>query len=223
MLKINDLHFSFGSKVIFSGLNLNFNTDEVSGIVGKNGVGKTTLFRIMSGIYKLQKGKIILNEVALHPSDISFMSTEPYFYPYMKGEEYLNIVANSAQEKKISFDYALSLELPLDDLVDNYSTGMRKKLAFSALYALSRPVIILDEPYNGVDLESNEMIKHIIKTHHQDKIVILSSHILSTLTDISQQITHITEGGKVSLFNQDQFDDLENRLMQDVHAKKTGI
>jgi ABC-2 type transport system ATP-binding protein len=223
MLKINDLHFSFGSKVIFSGLNLNFNADEVSGIVGKNGVGKTTLFRIMSGIYKNQKGKLIINEVPLHPSDISFMSTEPYFYPYMKGEEYLNIVANSAQEKKLSLDYALSLELPLNDLVDNYSTGMRKKLAFSALYALSRPVIILDEPYNGVDLESNEMIKHIIKTHHKDKIVILSSHILSTLTDISQQIFHITDRGKVSLFKHDQFDDLENRLMQDVQARKTVI
>ena len=223
MLKLTDIHFSFGSKVILSGLSIDFNPGQVTGIVGKNGVGKTTLFRIMSGIYKLQQGKITNNEKTLQPSDISFMPTEPYFYPYMKGEEYLNIVANSAQEKKISLDYALSLELPLNDLVDNYSTGMRKKLAFSALYALSRPVIILDEPYNGVDLESNEMIKHIIKTHHKDKIVILSSHILSTLTDISQQIFHITDGGIVSLFKHDQFGDLENRLMQDVHARKTVI
>ena len=67
------------------------------------------------------------------------------------------------------------------------------------------------------------MIKHIIKTHHIDKIVILSYNILSTLTDISQQIFHITDGGNVSLFNHDQFDDLEKRLMQDVQARKTVI
>ena len=151
------------------------------------------------------------------------MPTEPYFYPYMKGEEYLDIVANSAEEKKLSQSYAKSLELPLNELVDNYSTGMRKKLAFSALFALSRPVIILDEPYNGVDLESNEMIKHIIHTHHTDKIVILSSHILSTVTDISQQIYHITEGGMVSLFLSDQFSALEKRLMLDVQARKSAI
>lgn len=223
MLKLSDIHFSFGSKVIFSGLNLDFNPGQVTGIVGKNGVGKTTLFRIMSGIYKLQQGKITNNEKTPQPSDISFMPTEPYFYPYMKGEEYLDIVANSAEEKKLSQSYAKSLELPLNELVDNYSTGMRKKLAFSALFALSRPVIILDEPYNGVDLESNEMIKHIIHTHHTDKIVILSSHILSTVTDISQQIYHITEGGMVSLFLSDQFSALEKRLMLDVQARKSAI
>lgn len=223
MLKLTDIHFSFGSKVIFSGLNLDFNPGQVTGIVGKNGVGKTTLFRIMSGIYKLQQGKITNNEKTLQPSYISFMPTEPYFYPYMKGEEYLDIVANTAEEKKLSQSYARSLELPLNELVDNYSTGMRKKLAFSALFALSRPVIILDEPYNGVDLESNEMIKHIIHTHHTDKIVILSSHILSTVTDISQQIYHITEGGMVSLFPSDQFSALEKRLMLDVQARKSAI
>lgn len=223
MLKLTDIHFSFGSKVILSGLSIDFNPGQVTGIVGKNGVGKTTLFRIMSGIYKLQQGKITNNEKTLQPSDISFMPTQPYFYPYMKGEEYLDIVANSAEEKKLSQSYAKSLELPLNELVDNYSTGMRKKLAFSALFALSRPVIILDEPYNGVDLESNEMIKHIIHTHHTDKIVILSSHILSTVTDISQQIYHITEGGTVSLFLSDQFSALEKRLMLDVQARKSAI
>jgi len=223
MLKLTDIHFSFGSKIIFSGLSVDFCPGQVTGIVGKNGVGKTTLFRVMSGIYTLQQGKITLNDNPLHPSDISFMPTEPYFYPYMKGEEYLEIVANTTEEKKLSLDYAISLELPLNELVDNYSTGMRKKLAFSALFALSKPVIILDEPYNGVDLESNEMIKHIIHTHHTEKIVILSSHILSTVTDIGQQIFHIIEGGNVSTYQDDQYSALEEKLMQDVETRKSAI
>ena len=222
MLNINGLHFTFGQKTIFTDLSLSFSSGQITGIIGKNGVGKTTLFRIIAGIYRLQKGEIMWDGKKLHPSDIAFMPTEPYFYPFMKGMEYLDIVANSEKEKKISVDYASVLDLPLDELVDNYSTGMRKKLAFAALFALTKPIIILDEPYNGVDLESNEMIKHIIKTNKIDKIVILSSHILSTITDISQQIYHITDGGHVTFYENNRFNKLEEKLMQVVESRKIG-
>jgi ABC-2 type transport system ATP-binding protein len=218
MLSITDLSFSFGTQKIFEHLNLSFESGGITGIVGKNGVGKTTLFRILSNIYGIQSGNIHLNSKKLVPSDIVFMTTEPYFYPYMKGQEYIKIVANDPSEMELATHYASILDIPLHELVDNYSTGMRKKLAFSALFALKKPIIILDEPYNGVDLESNEIIKQIIKTQSANKIVLLSSHILSTITDVCDSVYHITENQCVTQYFDFQYDQLQatlNTSMQD--------
>ncbi|MBK6497785.1 MAG: hypothetical protein IPG00_06305 [Saprospiraceae bacterium] len=96
---------------------------------------------------------------------------------------------------------------------------MRKKLAFSGHFALRKSIIILDEPYNGVDLESNEVIKHIIKTQSQQKIVILSSHILSTITDICDDVYYFTENRIVSRFESTQFDSLQRSIEQSMGEK----
>lgn len=212
MLEIKHLSFAFGKKTIFNDISLCFDEGQVTGIVGNNGVGKTTLFRIMTGIYKIQDGDVMLSGKKLIPSEISFMPTEPYFYPYMKGREYLEIVASNSIEHKESERYAGFLDLPLEELVDNYSTGMRKKLAFSALFSLNKPVIILDEPYNGVDLEGNEIIKHIIKSNSNGKTVILSSHILSTITDISDSIYHMCGISHADKYLNGNFKVLEDKL-----------
>lgn len=223
MLKIKNLSFAFGKKSIFNDIGLSFEEGQITGIVGKNGVGKTTLFRIMTGIYNQQSGEINLREQRLKPSDISFMPTEPYFYPYMKGREYLEIVASTDVEKMKSRHYASFMDLPLDELVDNYSTGMRKKLAFSALFALDKPIIILDEPYNGVDLDGNEIIKHIIKSDKSEKIVILSSHILSTITDVSENIYHITEYSNIDHYRSDEFGLLQSALQTNMANKLSQL
>ncbi len=219
MLQITDLKFSFGQHIIYDGLNATFRTGQISGIVGKNGVGKTTLFRILSSIYQNQGGNITLNGQKLDRLHLTFMPAEPYFYPFMKGKEYLQIVANSDDELTFSVQIASALDLPLNELVDNYSTGMRKKLAFAGHFALQKSIIILDEPYNGVDLESNEVIKHIIKTQSQQKIVILSSHILSTITDICDDVYYFTENRVVTRFEHAQFDSLERSIEHSMGEK----
>jgi ABC-2 type transport system ATP-binding protein len=223
MLNISTLSHSFGSNNIFENLNLTFAQGKITGIVGQNGIGKTTLFRIMSHIYALQSGEMTLSDQKLQSSDLVFMPTEPYFYPFMKGKEYINIVANSKAESEKATHYANILSLPLEELVDNYSTGMRKKLAFSALFSLEKPVIILDEPYNGVDLESNEIIKHIIKIHSGQKIVLLSSHILSTITDVCHQVYHFTKQNGVKLYLRSEFDELQRDLDKSMQEKMTEI
>ena len=212
MLEIKNLSFAYGKKIIFANISLRFDEGHVTGIVGKNGAGKTTLFRIMTRIYAMQSGEITLGGKKLKPSEVSFMQTEPFFYSYMKGHEYLEIVASTLEEVEDSRRYASFLDLPLDELIDNYSTGMRKKLAFSALFALNKPVIILDEPYNGVDLEGNEIIKHIIKSNKRGKTVILSSHILSTLTDICDCVYHIDKISQMNLYPKNEFEQLERKL-----------
>ncbi len=212
MLNIKNLQFAFGQKVIYENLNLTFPKSSITGLIGRNGVGKTTLFRILTNMYRNQGGEITFNGETLTANMISFLPTDPYFYPYMKGSEYLDIVACGPAELMQSRIFASQVDLPLDDLIDNYSTGMRKKIAFAAIFAQSRPIVILDEPYNGVDLESNEAIKYIIHHFAKDRVVILSSHILSTITDISDKIYHIQDASTVTSVLKNQFESFANDI-----------
>jgi ABC-2 type transport system ATP-binding protein len=206
MLEIKNLSFSFGQKVIYDQLDMTFPVYSITGLIGKNGVGKTTLFRILTKVYRSQGGEVTFEGQVVTPNMISFLPTDPYFYPYMKGSEYLDIVASDPSELIQSKIFAAQLDLPLDELIDNYSTGMKKKIAFAAIFAQSRPIVILDEPYNGVDLESNEAIKHIIHQYAKSRVVILSSHILSTITDISDRIYHLQDAKTVTCFPKDTFE-----------------
>ena len=217
MLSISNFSFSFGKHLIFDQINLDFMQGQITGIVGKNGTGKTTLFRTIAGIYPIQVGNIKLNNSKISCNQISFLPTDPYFYPYMKGEEYLKIVSNSVAEFEMSKAYTQALDVPLQELTDNFSTGMRKKLAFAAYIAQDRPVSILDEPYNGVDLESNEIIKQIIKARSKEKIIILSSHILSTITDICDSVYYFEDKEDIKKYSKLEFEALSDKLK--AHSK----
>jgi ABC-2 type transport system ATP-binding protein len=219
MLSIKEVSFSFGSKSVLKDIEMDFALGSVTGILGRNGTGKTTLFRVLTKIYKQQSGVFTLNGSPLKPEDIAFMPTDPFFYPYMKGKEYLKIVANNDDELQNAMKVTELLELPLDLLVDNYSTGMRKKLAFAAIFSLNKPIVILDEPYNGVDLESNEIIQSIIKRNHQNKIVMVSSHILSTITSTCDQVYLMSPDMPIQKFEAEEFDQLEILMKESIDKK----
>ena len=92
------------------------------------------------------------------------------------------------------------LNLPLDQLVDAYSTGMKKKLAFVASRFLNRAINILDEPFSGVDLESNEHLQDLLKEKEKGKLTLVSSHILTTMNELCDEIIFIQKGFKLSSF-----------------------
>lgn len=218
MLEIKELQFSFKNKIIFKDLNLTFKPNKIIGIVGKNGVGKTTLFRSIAGIYTPENGTILLNGAPFSKQSVAFLPTDPFFYDYMNGNEYIELVNGKSQN-----DYTDLLDLPLQQLIDTYSTGMRKKLAFAAIIAQHRPIQILDEPFNGVDLESNEVIKQIIQSEKQDKITLISSHVLSTLTDICDEIYFIKEGFLCEYYDKNDFHHLHTAIANDIAQKMNAI
>ncbi|MEO1257892.1 MAG: ATP-binding cassette domain-containing protein [Bacteroidota bacterium] len=223
MLTIKDISFSFREKIIFENLNLSFPEGQVHGIVGKNGVGKTTFFRNISGIYNPHKGTIFYNNAPVKKGKISFLPTSPYFYPYINGREYIKLI-NGSISSRIN-QYADLLDLPLNQLIDTYSTGMKKKIAFLGTISQNRPILILDEPFNGVDLEGNEILKAIIKKEKKERILLISSHILSSLTNISDNIYFIQEGFAVNIFDQKEFTKLESSIQKDIEEKinKTDV
>ena len=85
MLELKQVSFSFGSKRVFENIDLTFHTDKVYGIVGANGVGKTTLFRLIASFYKKQEGSILWHGKALEQENVAFLPTDPFFYTYMNG------------------------------------------------------------------------------------------------------------------------------------------
>lgn len=213
---IENLSFSFGDKEIFSEVNMSIPRGEVIGIVGKNGVGKTTFFRTLKGIYKPSSGTISLDGESISKDQIGLLPTDPFFYPYMKGGEYLELVLG----KKNSFSSLAELfELPLQELVQNYSTGMKKKLAFAGIMGQQKNILILDEPFNGVDMQSNIILRRIIKSDLESKVTIISSHVLESMLDLCDQIYYLTEGFEYRLYPKSEFHELQAVLSKQMDDK----
>ena len=216
MLKIDHLKASYGGPPVLKKVNLNCLPGEIHGLLGMNGAGKTTLFRTIYGFKKKESGTCELDGSAVTSRSISFLETNPFFYSYMKGKEYLDIV--SLNNKSFDFEkWNRLFELPLDDLIDTYSTGMKKKLAFLGIISLNRPVMILDEPFSGVDVESNEKIFQILhRLKEQGKIIILSSHILQSFTGICDKISVLNDGVIRKTYGKTEFPVLESQLKEEI-------
>ncbi len=191
MIEINQLTVSYGENLVLNDLSAQFATGKTHGILGVNGAGKSTFFNTVYGAKKASSGEMMLNGVPVEKNDIAFLQTENYFYPLMKGKEYLQLIAPKKDYQKWNDIF----QLPLNEFVEDYSTGMKKKIAFMGLILLDRKVYILDEPFNGVDLQSNEILIRIIQSlKEKGKYILISSHILSSLLVVSDAIHRLQNG-----------------------------
>ena len=193
MLELKDIAVDFDQPVL-KGIDLTVRQQAIHGLLGKNGAGKTTLFRTVYGLIKPKRGTINIPGNLNRKDTISFLESEPYFYPYMKGHEYLKLI--SPEYSKIEFWNDI-FQLPLNRFARDYSTGMKKKLAFMALLLQDKKVWILDEPFNGVDFETNEKMSQIILKAADKKIILIASHIIDKLIQICHSIS-VLDQGKIS-------------------------
>lgn len=194
MLTINNLSLSFKDNQVLKNLNLTIDEGEINGIIGLNGSGKTTLLNSICQNLKPQHGTILWKNEPVHLQQIAYLETNNFFYERITGNEYLRFF----QQKEKVFDieqWNSIFQLPLNKYVTSYSTGMKKKLAFLGILSLNRQILILDEPFNGLDLETNEILKQIIEQLHKNgKTIIITSHILETLTGICSEIHYLNDG-----------------------------
>lgn len=211
-MEVQNLNVAYRKNHVLHDLNVNFIDSAINGLVGMNGAGKTTLLRAIFGSKKVDSGSINWNGESIRPSQVGFLETENFFYPKMKGIEYLEIFRLS-NPGFVPEHWNELFELPLNKLVDEYSTGMKKKLALMGVIGLDKPILMLDEPFNGVDLESNEKIKLVImKLKERGKTVIVTSHILETLTSICDQISILAKGQVVRTALKDEFEEVRQFL-----------
>lgn len=222
MITIRKLNISYnrGKKVIDS-LNLTLSENTVHGIVGLNGAGKTTLLNAIYGLKKKISGEINCEGRRLTKKDMSYLVTENFFYSNITGKEYLGLFKN----KKFDSDKWNGLfSLPLNQVIDTYSTGMKKKLAFLGVLKQDKPIMILDEPFNGLDIESSRIIRSILlRLKEKGKTIIITSHIIETLTNLCDYI-HYIENGKIKYSKEKQdFSEFEKELFASIENKNIEL
>ncbi|WP_448518982.1 ABC transporter ATP-binding protein [Rhodoflexus sp.] len=212
MLRLQNIFYSYGSLEALRGVSFDMAAGEIHGLVGMNGAGKTTLLQLISGLLRLQQGEISLGGQPIAQRDIAFLPTHNYLYSYITGDEYLSLFR--VQSLRTDFE-ALNriFRLPLHRLVDEYSAGMRKKLAFMALMALDRPVFVLDEPFNSVDIEGVMAFQQAIRLlAQQGKTLLITSHIFESLTEICDHIHYLNNGSIDGSYDRAAFFRLQHLL-----------
>ena len=213
MIKIKELSKLFGNKKVLKNLSMEFSTGNVYGIVGENGAGKTTLFRCIAGL-ESYSGEII-SDVKPLKNHLGLLLTEPFFFTMMTGREYIRLLCNARGKTNVDIDNKNIFDLPLEQYASTYSTGMKKKLAITAILLQENEYFILDEPFNGVDIQSNIILTEIIlKLKELNKVVIISSHIFSTLSDTCDEIHLLRKGEQIKSVNKTGFKDLEQEMKE---------
>ncbi|HKK63659.1 MAG TPA: ATP-binding cassette domain-containing protein [Bacteroidales bacterium] len=223
MLKIKSVNFSYGEEQVLDDLSLEFKAGNIHGVLGANGAGKTTLFQIIYGLLTPSKGDVIFSDNNVDTSQIGYLETEPRFYPYMKGAEYIDLLSHRSP----SFDVDIWNEvfkLPLNKLIDTYSTGMKKKVALLGIISQDKPILLLDEPFNGLDLESVENLNLILKElKKENKIIVLTSHILEVLKINCDKISFLYKGSVQKTFSKSGFQDINTYIKSDITQHSESV
>ncbi|KIC90710.1 ATP-binding cassette domain-containing protein [Flavihumibacter solisilvae] len=217
MIQIQSLHFGYGRKKVFNGLSLSLQPGHIYGLLGKNGTGKSTLLRIMSGLLFPTNGKTEIlgfNPARRNPDFLRqvFMVPEEFYFPNVRIPAFVK--SNAPFYPKFSpkqFEaYLKEFHIPQDNLLQEMSYGQKKKVLISFALACNTPVLLMDEPTNGLDIMSKSQFRKVMAgVVSADKCVLISTHQVKDLENLIDRITIIDEGE--ILFDQ-KVDDIMNRL-----------
>jgi len=224
MLDIAQLSASYPGKQVLYDIQMQLPAGAVHGLVGGNGAGKTTFFNTVYGFHPADGGALHWSGRPLQRSDIGYLETNNFFYSAITGREYLHLF-QTADADFPADAWAEMLHLPLDEWIDYYSTGMKKKIALLAVIKTGKPLLLLDEPYNGLDLESQYLLRDIVlRLKARGHTILLSSHILETLTPVCDAIHYLAEGRIQRVVRPEAYADFEKLLLEEMQTKfKTGL
>lgn len=218
MITIKNLTVSYGShKKVLEELDLSLPEYCIHGIVGLNGAGKTTLLNTIYGLKRKDSGTINWNNQKILKKHVSFLPTENYFYSNITGREYLSLFKNRYFTEDEWNELFL---LPLDTIIDNYSTGMKKKLALMGVLKQDKQLMILDEPFDRIDIETSRIIRSLLlRFKDKGKTILITSHIIERLTNLCDSI-HYLKDGKIK-YSKDRadFENFEKEIYELIEHK----
>jgi ABC-2 type transport system ATP-binding protein len=218
MIDIKNLTVLYDRKPALSHLHCELTTGRIHGFAGLNGSGKTSLLNAIAGCPGPDAGEIRMDGRPLERRQLSYVETQSYFYSNITGNEYLSLFPSPGK-------FALALwqelfHLPLKDLISTYSVGMKKKLALLAAFKLNKPLLILDEPFNGLDIESIHILKKSLTGFkEQGKTILLTSHLFHTLSDVCNAIHYLNGKAIQASYEKKDFESLEHILEESIKTR----
>ncbi|WPO80251.1 ABC transporter ATP-binding protein [Flavobacterium sp. KACC 22761] len=208
MLRITIDQKKYKDKSILENINIIIYQPGIYGVVGKNGQGKTTLFKCIVGLEKF-KGSCFINDEKVILQNVGWIPTDPPIYGELTADEFYDFYAHLLDVRTKSINRIF--EIPDNQLIREFSTGMKKKTYLNAVFKKEFPIYILDEPFNGLDLESNYLLMNYIRGLSKTCIVFISSHILEILYKDCDQI-FLLKDKNIQTFEKSEFPEIEKTL-----------
>ena len=208
MLKIEHLTKTFGEKKAVDDLTLHIAPGEIYGFIGHNGAGKTTTLRSIAGIQQFDQGEILIHGLSIKTDPLeckrqmAYIPDNPDLYEYMSGIKYLNFIADvfgvSPQDRQERIrDYADRFELTQDlaQPVAAYSHGMKQKLAIISAWLHAPRLILMDEPFVGLDPKAAHLLKEMMReVCDEGGAIFFSTHVLEVAEKLCDKVAIIKQG-----------------------------
>jgi ABC-2 type transport system ATP-binding protein len=210
MLKIINLSKSYKNKKAIENISIEVDKGEVFGFIGHNGAGKTTTIKSIVGIHNFEEGDVLINSKSIKENpieckkDIAYIPDNPDIYESLTGIQYLSFIAdifkvskNEREEKIKYYSEQFEINKALGDLISSYSHGMKQKLVIISALIHSPKVLILDEPFVGLDPKASFILKEIMREFcNNGGCIFFSTHVLEVAEKICDKIG-IIKGGKL--------------------------
>lgn len=208
MLRIENLTKKYGNNVAVNNLSLHIQPGEIYGFIGHNGAGKTTTLKSVVGINSIDEGNIYINGISIKDDPIAckkqmaYIPDNPDLYGFMTGFRYLNFVADiynvpKEERAKSIAKYAAAFELTTDlnQSIASYSHGMKQKLALIAALMHNPQLVIMDEPFVGLDPKAAHQLKEIMREIcNNGGAIFFSTHVLEVAEKLCDKIAIIKNG-----------------------------
>lgn len=218
MLKIEHLTKTYGEKKAVDDLSLHIQPGEIYGFIGHNGAGKSTTIKSAVGILKFDRGTITINGKSLTEDplgckrDLAYIPDNPDLYDFMSGIKFLNFVADifavpaaERQEKIRKYADLFELTGDLAQPISAYSHGMKQKLAVIAAWLHSPKLIVMDEPFVGLDPKASHHLKEMMREHCDNGgAIFFSTHVLEVAEKLCDKVAIIKQGKLVKTGTMDE-------------------
>ena len=209
-MRFENIYLNFGTQIVYDNASISFNSNDKVGIVGVNGAGKTTTLKSVVGILQFDEGEIYVGGEPVKEQPlkckrkIAYIPDNPDLYDYMTGIKYLNFIADifkvsAADRKERIHKYADLFEIT-DDLaqpIAAYSHGMKQKLAIISAWLHEPKLIIMDEPFVGLDPKASHLLKEMMREFCDNGgALFFSTHVLEVAEKLCDKVA-IIKGGKL--------------------------
>lgn len=206
-LEVKNLKKSFGEKEVLHGISFSIESGRALGLLGRNGAGKTTTIRILMDVFKANEGSIMLDGKEFHPGDfqIGYLPEERGLYPKKGVQEQIMYLAalrgldgKTAKKQTMHWLERLGVAEYAGKKLETLSKGNQQKVQLAQTLVCNPDIIILDEPFSGLDPVNSQVLKEVIREQIQEgNLVIFSSHQMSYVEEFCEDIVLLNHGDVV--------------------------